>query len=111
MDRSIAFKRDRRDTEALAVIRSNRGKALMDEVNVYFSGIICAADERLTASAEQQNRNTARLRMTTIESGVIIVLVALLRLARIGEPTAGTRPWRNNKLPSDELRKAASEGD
>lgn len=57
MDLTIALKRDRREGEALAVFRSNRGKALMDEANVFFSGLIRAADNRLTASA------TSRMRM------------------------------------------------
>ena len=53
MDETIALKRDRRDDEALAIIRSNRGKALMDEANVFLSGIIGAADDRLTAEVER----------------------------------------------------------
>ena len=48
MDQTIALKSDRRDAEALALFRTNRGKALMDEANVFLSGIIRAADERLT---------------------------------------------------------------
>ena len=48
MDQTIALKNDRRDAEALAMLRTNRGKALMDEANVFLSGIIRAADERLT---------------------------------------------------------------
>ena len=45
---TIALKSDRRDAEALALLRTNRGKALMDEANVFLSGIIQPADERLT---------------------------------------------------------------
>src|SRR6185369_10454096 len=40
MDETIALKGDRKDDEALAVFRTNRGKALMDEANVFLSGII-----------------------------------------------------------------------
>ena len=54
MDQTIALKSDRRDDEALALIRTNRGKALMDEANVFFSGIIRAADERLTTGVGEQ---------------------------------------------------------
>jgi len=54
MDETIALKRDRQDADALAVFRTNRGKALMDEANVFFSGIIRTADNRLTASVAEQ---------------------------------------------------------
>jgi CHASE3 domain sensor protein len=37
MDRTIALKRELHDAEALAVFGGNRGKALMDEANVFLS--------------------------------------------------------------------------
>src|SRR6201999_3837941 len=37
MDRTIALKADFKDAEALTMFRSNRGKALMDEANVFLS--------------------------------------------------------------------------
>jgi CHASE3 domain sensor protein len=48
MDRTIGLKSDLHDAEALALFRSNRGKALMDEANVFLSSIIRISDERLT---------------------------------------------------------------
>jgi CHASE3 domain sensor protein len=36
LDRTIALKRDKRDEDALAIIRTNSGKALTDEANVFF---------------------------------------------------------------------------
>jgi CHASE3 domain sensor protein len=62
MDRTIALKNDRKDAEALAIIRSNRGKALMDEANVFLYGIILAADDRLTVGVDEQRTNAAMLR-------------------------------------------------
>src|SRR5476649_220109 len=44
MDQTVSLKEDRRDEEALALLRTNRGKALMDEANVFLSGIIRTAD-------------------------------------------------------------------
>jgi CHASE3 domain sensor protein len=38
MDNSIALKTAGRDDEALAVLRTNRGKALMDEAELFLSG-------------------------------------------------------------------------
>ena len=73
MDQTIALKRDRRDAEALTVVRTNRGKALMDEANVFFSGIIRAADDRLTAGVAEQQTNAAWLRLFSIFGGIIIV--------------------------------------
>ena len=75
MDETIALKRDRRDAEALAIFRTNRGKALMDEANVFFSGVIRAADDRLTAGVGEQQANAARLRWVSIVGGIVIVVV------------------------------------
>ena len=57
MDQSVALKASREDEEALALLRSNRGKALMDEIDVFLSGITRAADERLTSALEEQRAN------------------------------------------------------
>lgn len=75
MDQSIALKRDGWDADALAIIRSNRGKALMDEVNVYLYGAMLAADERSTLFGAEQQRNAAMLRWVSIVAALVIVLV------------------------------------
>ncbi len=75
MDQTIALKRARQDAEALGVVRTNRGKALMDEANVFFSGIIRAADDRLTTGLAEQKANTTWLRWFSIIGGSIIVAV------------------------------------
>jgi two-component sensor histidine kinase/CHASE3 domain sensor protein len=75
MDQTIALKRIRRDAEALAVFRTNRGKALMDEANVFLSSFMRAADERLTEGVAEQNENAALLRLVSIIGGTLIVLV------------------------------------
>ncbi|MDB5505559.1 MAG: histidine kinase [Devosia sp.] len=75
MDETISLKRTRQDAEALALIRTNRGKALMDEANVFFSGVIRAADERLTAGVSEQRSNATWLRWVSVTGGVIIVAV------------------------------------
>lgn len=83
MDRSIGLKRERRDADALALIRSNRGKALMDQANVFFSGMSRTADERLTGIVDEQTKNAERLRWTTIASGVLIIIVVALVAATV----------------------------
>ncbi len=75
MDQTIALKRDRRDAEALAIFRTNRGKALMDEANIFFTGIIRAADERLTTGVGEQKANATLLRWFSIIGGIVIVVV------------------------------------
>jgi two-component sensor histidine kinase len=88
MNQTIALKNDRRDAEALALLRTNRGKALMDEANVFLSGIIQAADERLTTGVSEQRANAAMLRWVSIVGGLVIILVVggvtirVLRYAR-----------------------------
>ncbi len=75
MDDTVALKRNRRDAEALAIFQSNRGKALMDEANVFFAGVIRAADERLTVGVGEQRANAALLRLISIIGAVVIVIV------------------------------------
>lgn len=84
MDRSISLKRERRDEEALATFNKNHGKALMDEANVFFAGIIRVADERLTAAAAEQRRNVAWLRwVSALAAFVIVSVVGLAALAAL----------------------------
>lgn len=88
MDEAIALKRARKDAEALAAFRTNRGKALMDEANVFFSAVIKRADDRLTAGVSEQRANAAMLRWVSIIASIVItmvvggVIVTVLRYTR-----------------------------
>lgn len=75
MDRTIALKSEQRDADALELFRSNRGKALMDEANVFLSSIIRMTDERLTKGVAQQRENATMLRWVSSIGGLVIVLV------------------------------------
>jgi two-component sensor histidine kinase/CHASE3 domain sensor protein len=75
MDRTIALKSDLHDADALALFRSNRGKALMDEANVFLSSIIRTSDERLTTGIAEQRRNASWLRWVSVIGGLIIIMV------------------------------------
>ncbi len=75
MDRTIALKRERKDAEVAAIVRTNRGKALMDEANVFFSGIIRSTDQRLTTGVGEQKANAGWLRSFSIFGALIIVAV------------------------------------
>lgn len=75
MDRSVALKRAGSDEDALSIIRSNRGKALMDEINVYLYGAMLDADEKSTLFQVEQQDNAAMLRWVSIVATFVIVLV------------------------------------
>jgi two-component sensor histidine kinase len=75
MDRTITAKKDWREEEAQAVFRSNRGKALSDEINMFLAAIARQADERLEAALGDQKENATFLRLATVIGGAVIVLV------------------------------------
>lgn len=77
MDQTIALKRARRDAELDEIVRSNRGKALMDEANIFIGGAIRAADKRLADGVEEHRANTAIQQIVSIIGGLtVIVMVA-----------------------------------
>lgn len=75
MDEIIRLKRERRDPDAIAIMRTNRGKTLMDETNVFISGLVLDADERLTRDTARQRENTSWLRTISIAGAVVIIIV------------------------------------
>ncbi len=88
MDQSVALKRNGSDEDALAIIRSNRGKALMDEINLFMYGAMLNADENSTVFATEQQDNAARLRWVSLFATLIIVLVVV---------TVGLTVYRNRR--------------
>lgn len=75
MDASIGSKSAGLDAEALSIVGTNRGKALMDEANVFVTAIVLSADDHLTDSVAEQKSNAGWLRWTSIAGGLIIILV------------------------------------
>ena len=75
MDQSVALKRAGSDADALSIVRTNRGKALMDEINVFLYGAILDADEKSTLFQVEQQDNAAMLRWVSIVAAFVIVLV------------------------------------
>jgi two-component sensor histidine kinase len=98
MDQSNALKKERKDAEALTLFRSNRGKALMDEANLFLTSVIQSADARLTADVSEQRANTATLRSVSIIGGVVIVLVIAIVAVTV------TRYTREIRHARDEVR-------
>ena len=74
-DRVIELKRDGNDAVAVALVRTNRAKSLMDEANVFLSGIIAAADDRQTASSVEQSENARTLGWVSLLGAIVIVVV------------------------------------
>ena len=88
MDQTITLKRNHHDDEALALFQTNRGKAIMDQANLFINGIVQRADDRLAAGVEEQQSNAIWLRLVSgIGAAVIVIVVGatalvLLRYAR-----------------------------
>ena len=94
MDRTIALKNALRDADAMALLKTNRGKALMDEANVFLSAVLIDADEALTAGVNQQQANAALLRTTSIAGNILVVIVVagvMILLVRYTKEVAAAR--------------------
>lgn len=103
MDSTIALKTRNDEAQALAIIRGNRGKALMDEANVFLFGIILASDERLAAGGTEQQRHALMLRWVSIVGALVIVIVV------IGVTVTVVRYAREIAQARDDVR-AANQG-
>lgn len=89
MDESIGFKRNRDESRAKALIETNRGKALMDEANVFLKGMIRAFDQRSIEGAREQQENTSLLRWVSIVGAIVILGVATVVIYLSHEYTRG----------------------
>ena len=72
MATTIELARTDRLAEAIAIIRTDRGKEEMDEARTLFTGIIDAADARTIEGLENQRNSFVALRWVTIVGGLII---------------------------------------
>jgi two-component sensor histidine kinase len=83
MEGSIALARDRKAEAALDSVLTNRGKALMDEANIYISGISTAADDRLATLAAEQATNAGLQRLVAITGALVAIAAAAAALVTI----------------------------
>jgi signal transduction histidine kinase len=83
LKRSIALKRAMRDEEVMSNFRMSRDKALMDEANIFLSGLIWAAEDAAAEGAAEQRTNAAWLRLVTSVGGLIIVAVVGFAIASV----------------------------
>jgi two-component sensor histidine kinase len=98
MDSSIALKSAGDEVEAMALLQSNRGKALMDEINVFLYGAILMADESGTLNSAEQQRNASLLRWISAGAAVVIILVVFAVAFTV------YRNGQDLKLARDEVR-------
>jgi two-component sensor histidine kinase len=75
IDSTILLQQQGKKSEALALVQTNHGKALMDEANVYLSGIVRAADKRILDSVAEQRTNAAQLQLVSVLSALAILAV------------------------------------
>lgn len=83
MDDGIALTRSRDRERALDLVLTNRGKALMDEANIYITGISLAADNRLSSLVAEQTENTLLQRLVSIVGALVAVAAAAAALITI----------------------------
>ncbi len=104
MDQLVRNKQDRDDAAALALVRTNRGKLLMDEINLFTNGIVIAADDRLAELVGEQTDNALQLRLVSVIGGMVILAVAALGIFTIVRYTKELNLARNElTLANDRL--------
>lgn len=75
MARTIELARTGRKDEAIALVRTNQGKALMNEAQAFFAQTIDAADQESMLGMKSQATNFKALRLVTLIGGGVILLV------------------------------------
>jgi two-component sensor histidine kinase len=97
MDQVIALKRSGHGVDALEQFQTNRGKALMDEANVFFSGLLDGAEARQSAGIEGQRVTATWQRLASIAGTIIIIAVVIAAVLVL------TRYTRELRRVSDEV--------
>jgi two-component sensor histidine kinase/CHASE3 domain sensor protein len=83
MDQTINLTRNRQPGDALNLVLTNRGKALMDEANVYINGISLAADQRLSTLVAEQADNARWQRLVSAMGALVVIGAAAAALFTI----------------------------
>lgn len=83
MDETIALVRSGDGAVALDLTLTNRGKALMDEINVHLTGIGLAVDDRVASLLAEQTDNTRWQRLVSVVGALIAFAAAAAALLTI----------------------------
>ena len=102
MNELIRLKREGRDADALERVRTNRGKLLMDEINMLLTGVTLAADDRLAQLVKEQEDNALWLRLVSFVGGAVILGAALLAIFAIATHTRDLNAARRALASSNE---------
>lgn len=95
MDETISLSRSRDTDAALDLVLTNRGKALMDEANVFITGIGQAADNRLSDLVREQASNANWQRLVAVAGALIATAAAAAALLTIVRYAAELGTARN----------------
>jgi two-component sensor histidine kinase len=96
-------------SEALKIIGTNQGKALMDEVEVFLSAIVIEAEDALTDRLRTQTSNILALRVGTILASILIlgmVIGVVVTFARYTREIVQARDELSSTNASLEVRVA-----
>jgi two-component sensor histidine kinase/CHASE3 domain sensor protein len=83
IEQSIDLVRTRQPDAALALVLTNRGKALMDEANIYITGVSLAADERLSSLVAEQADNAGWQWLVSVAGALVAIAAAAAALFTI----------------------------
>jgi two-component sensor histidine kinase len=75
MEQTVSLKKENQNDKALELFRTNRGKVLMDEINVFLSSIIRNVDANMTATVVEQKSNTNKLQLASSLGGLLILMI------------------------------------
>ena len=75
MNETVSLEQQRQTEKAQALVKTNRGKALMDEADIYLNGILRATDERLLDRIKEQQTVADQLKLVSLLSALIILAV------------------------------------
>lgn len=76
MDQTIELVRQGRRDEALDIVGTDRGKAIMDAARSLFREIVATADSSLDQGVEEQRQSANLLRWVALIGGILIIAVA-----------------------------------
>ena len=75
LDQTVELVRDGQVDRALEIVRTDRGRGLMEEAQALFVSIVTETDQQLTQSIDDQRSAAGALRWTTILGAFVIMLV------------------------------------
>lgn len=95
LGQTVALQRNGRRGEALAVVRSNRGLELMDELRVVIEGAEARENAAVTVALAEVDAAGLRLRLVILLAGLLLVGIAALLVIAVRNAMAELRISRD----------------